>query len=207
LNDIEACRSILLRNEKVDDQEHLGSESSPRLNTKGEARRRFTKSGTALSGVILTMASRNGMATTVGAMTPSGFISATANSHSPGTSKLGRSPGYWKTHPQAWPTAHTDPQLKFGRVFTCSTSSPLYNCTLLNVVSNLEPSKSADRQNVAMHVVASLLNVRAHLITCLDEYKVFEIWSGYLSGGFVPTAGATPWSGSDIVRYLKTTMA
>jgi hypothetical protein len=145
-------------------------------------------------------------------MTPSGFMSATAAtttklSHAPRTSKLGRSPGYWKNNLKAWPTAHTDPTLKFGRVFTCSTSSPLYNCTLLNVVANLEPSKSADRQNVAMHIVASLLNVRARLITCMDEYKVFEIWNGYLNGGFVPTAGARPWSGSEIVTYLKSTMS
>ncbi len=191
----------------MDDQEHLGSDSSPSLSAKGEARRRFAKSGGALSGVILTMASRNSMATTIGALSPSGFDSVTVASHSPGTSKLGRSPGYWKTHPTAWPSAHTDPNLKFGRVFTCSTSSALFNCTLMNVVGNLEPSKSADRQNVAMHIVASLLNVRAHLITCMDEYKVFEIWNGYLNGGFVPTAGATPWDGAKIVRYLKSTMA
>jgi hypothetical protein len=152
------------------------------------------------------MASRNGMATTVGALTPSGFASTTVNSHSPGTSALGRSPGYWKTHPEAWPSAHTDTNTKFGRVFTCSTTSPLYNCTLMTVVGNVEPAKSADRQNVAMHIVASLLNVRAHLITCLDEYKVFDIWNGYLHGGFVPTAGAKPWSGSEIVTYLKSTM-
>lgn len=190
----------------MDDQEHLGSEPSPRLSAKGEARRRFTKSGSALSGVILTMASRNGMATTVGALSPSGFASVTVASHSPGTSPLGRSPGYWKTHPEAWPSARTDKTTKFGRVFTCSTTSPLYNCSLMTVVSNLEPAKSADKQNVAMHIVASLLNVRAHLITCLDEYKVFEIWNGYLHGGFVPTAGAKPWSGAEIVTYLKSTM-
>jgi len=197
----------------VDDQEHLGSESSPQLSAKGEARRRFTKSGSALSGVILTMASRQSMATTVvtGAMTPSGFMSATAAattklSHAPRTSPLGRSPGYWKTHPEMWPSARTDPNQKFGRVFTCSTGSTLYGCSLMNVVSNLEPSKSADRGNVAMHVVASLLNVRARLITCMDEYKVFEIWNGHLNGGFVPTAGARPWTDSQIVTYLKSTM-
>ena len=191
----------------MDDQERFGSESLPGLSAKGEARRRFTKSGSALTGVILTMASRNGMATTVvrGA-TPSGFMSATVNSHSPSTSPLGRSPGYWKNHPEAWPSAHTDPTLKFGRVFTCPRSSPLYNCDLMNVVGNDEPSKSADRENVAMHIVASLLNVRAHLITCLDEYKVFDIWNGYLKGGYVPVAGATPWNGCQIVRYLQSTM-
>lgn len=197
----------------MDDQEHLGSDSSPQLSAKGEARRRFTKSGGALSGVILTMASRNSMATTVvnGALTPSGFMSAEAAtttklSHAPTTSTYGRSPGFWKTHPEAWPATHTDPKQKFGRVFTCSTASTLYGCTLFNVVANLEPSKSADRGNVAMHIVASLLNVRARLITCMDEYKVFEIWNGHLSGGFVPVAGARPWTDAEIVRYLKSTM-
>jgi hypothetical protein len=177
------------------------------LSAKGEARRRFTKSSGALSGVILTMASRQGIAgTVVRGATPSGFISTTAKSHAPTTANLGRSPGYWKTHPEAWPSANTKPRAKFGEVFGRATSTELYNCTLFNVVSNEEPSKSADKGNVAMHIVASLLNVRAHLITCLTESKVFEIWNGYLLGGYVPTIGAKPWGACEIVRYLQSTM-
>jgi hypothetical protein len=191
----------------VDDQKYPGSDPSPSLNAKGAARRRFTKSGTALSGVILTMASRNGMASTVvrGA-TPSGFISATPNSHAPNTASLGRSPGYWKNHPEAWPSTRTSPTAKFGEVFGCPETNPLYSCTLLNVVSNEDPSKSADKGNVAMHIVATLLNVRAQLITCLNEEKVREIWNGYLLGGYVPVLGAKPWGACEIVRYLQSTM-
>jgi hypothetical protein len=192
----------------VDDQTNPGSDPSPSLNAKGAARRRFTKSGTALSGVILTMASRNGMASTVvrGA-TPSGFISTTpTNSHAPTTAALGRSPGYWKNHPGAWPSTRTSQTAKFGQVFGCPTTNPLYGCTLINVVSHLEPAKSADKGNVAMHIVATLLNVRAHLITCLTEPKVFEIWNGYLLGGYVPVLGAKPWGACEIVRYLQSTM-
>ena len=191
----------------MDDQHSPGSDPSPSLNAKGAARRRFTASGAALSGVILTMASRNGMASTVvrGA-TPSGFISATPNSHAPTDVMLGRSPGYWKQDQVRWQSAATDPMAKFGQVFGGSKSGPLYNCTLFNVVSNDEPSKTADKGNVAMHLVATLLNVRAHLITCLTEAKVFEIWNGYLLGGYVPVLGAKPWGACEIVRYLQSTM-
>ena len=191
----------------MDDQKHLGPDPSPGLSTRGAARRRFTKTGGALSGVILTMASRNGMASTVvrGA-TPSGFISATPNSRAPTNVMLGRSPGYWKQDQARWQSAGTDPMAKFGQVFGGSKSSPLYNCTLFNVVSNEEPSKTADKGNVAMHIVATLLNVRAQLITCLTEAKVSEIWSGHLLGGYVPVLGAQPWDDCEIVRYLQSTM-
>jgi hypothetical protein len=175
------------------------------LSTHGAARRRFTGAGVTVSGVILTLASQPGMAATGQVCTtPSGFTSAHWSSHSPGSAYLGRSPGYWKNHPSAW-GRYLSTSAQFGSVFTCSNG--LKTCSMMTVVAHVDPAKSIDKNNVAMHIVATLLNVRSGLIKVLTEERVLSIWNEYNTKGyFTPQAGANPWYGPDIVVYLTSTM-
>lgn len=195
----------------MDDQEHPGSDPSTQLTGKGAARRRFAKSGSALSGVVLTMTSRHGIAGVVRGGCPSGF-SSTTNSRAPTTDSSGRSPGYWKnkgcdTIHKVFVGAGTSTDAKFGSVFGKARNTTMYNASLLTVLSGTYSQKGVDPDNVAMHIVAALLNARAHLTPNLLEPKVREIWNGYLLGGFVPTTGARPWNGCQIVLYLKSTFS
>lgn len=87
-----------------------------------QSRRRFTKSGAVVSGVLLTVASRPSMGGGWGGggwggggkggwvcKTPSGFLSANLSQHGKSQTCSGRTPGYWGTncdssHP--WPTPY-----------------------------------------------------------------------------------------------------
>jgi hypothetical protein len=177
------------------------------LSARGAARRRFTGAGIGVSGVLLTLASQPGMAATGQVCTtPSGFTSAHWNSHNPGSTFIGRSPGYWKNHPEAWGRM-LNKDAAFGSVFTCSYNNPLKTCSMMTVCAHLDPAKDADKNNVAMHIVATLLNVRSGKVKVLTEERVLSIWSEFSSKGyFTPQAGAHPWFGEDITRYLKSTM-
>jgi hypothetical protein len=173
------------------------------LSARGAARRRFAKVGVG-SGVIATLASHPAMAGSVRCTTPSGFTSAHWDSHSPGSTFLGRSPGYWKNHQDAW-----KPYLKltalFGSIFEASPA--LGNCTMYDVCAHINDAKDLDKGNVASHIVATLLNVRAGLVKVLTEQRVIEMWNEYSNtGSFTPSAGANPWYASDITTYLKSTM-
>jgi hypothetical protein len=175
------------------------------LSAHGAARRRFTGAGIGVSGVILTLASQPGMAATGQiCTTPSGFTSAHWDSHSPGSTYLGRSPGYWKNHPEAWGRL-LNKDAAFGSLFACK--SDLKTCSMMTVCAHLDPAKDIDKYNVASHIVSTLLNVRAGMVKVLTEERVLAIWREYDAGGyFTPQAGATPWYGGDITRYLKSTM-
>lgn len=67
------------------------------------ARRDFTKSGLAVSGVLLTLASRSALGGNLVCNSPSGFLSGNTSVHGTPASCNGVSPGYWGTHPENWP--------------------------------------------------------------------------------------------------------
>jgi hypothetical protein len=186
-------------------QDPIKSQDAAGLSARGAARRRFTGAGIKVSGVILTLASQPGMAATGQVCTtPSGFTSAHWDSHSPGSAFLGRSPGYWKNHPEAW-GRNLAANAAFGSVFSCSND--LKTCSMMTVVAHLDPAKDIDKYNVGSHIVATLLNVRSGKVKVLTEERVLTIWNEYNSKGyFTPQAGAQPWYGGDITRYLKSTM-
>lgn len=192
-------------------QQETPSAAGAGLGAKGAARRRFAKTGAGVSGVILTLASQPGMASQVCA-TPSGFLSGIGhNSHAPTATCAGRSPGYWKNNHDAWQLqAHTDGSVPCGSVFRCEGyTSGLKDYALFDVVdpTKITDHSTVDPDNVGMHLVATLLNVRAGIITVLDETRVLSIWTEYDSTHhYTPSAGATPWNGAQIVTYLTSTM-
>lgn len=191
------------------------------MGAKGAARRRFAKAGLGATGVILTLASKPGMAS-VTCTSASGFASGPHASQSPGVICEGRSPGYWKNWPDEWRNAYTSPAAKFGDVFTATRNPELAALTLMEV---LQPPKQeepkggkkgggngggpvidVDPDNVARHIIAALLNARSQKVPPLSEAKVFEIWNEYtVTKTYSPRPG-TDWNGASIVFYLKTTM-
>jgi hypothetical protein len=180
------------------------------MTATGAARRRFAKAGAGASaGVIMTLASQPGMAQTL-CTSPSGMLSGNLSRHSDHLIPCaGLSPGFWKTHPEAWPGALTNPDAKFSATFstTGNRSSALSAYTCSQIVDPKEVANGADPDNVAMHIMATLLNVRSKRIGFLTENQVLGIWNSYASTGtYQPTVGVT-WNGWHIVDYLQRTMA
>lgn len=177
------------------------------LSAKGASRRRFARAGAGASGVILTLTSQPGMASLVCA-SPSGSLSGTYASHHNKSEKCcGVSPGYWKTHHSEWPGGDTFGNSLFKLTFPCSsTTALLKTSTCFDVVDPQAVPKGADPDNVAMHIMATLLNVRSGKITFLTELQVKAIWQSYATTGtYTPSAGVT-WNGAQIVAYLTSTM-
>lgn len=199
------------------------------IGAKGAARRRFAKAGLGATGVILTLASKPGMAS-VSCTSASGFASGPASSNSPSSLCEGRSPGYWKNWPEEWASANINSAAKFSDVFGASTSPALAGMTLMEVLDpngnngkdkddkgskggkggSEAPStievKDVDPDNVARHIIAALLNARSRRVPQLPESEVLEIWRQYVATrSYAPRPGVI-WNGPDIVFYLKSTM-
>jgi hypothetical protein len=181
------------------------------MGASGAGRRRFAKAGMGASaGVIMTLASQPAMATTALCKSMSGAQSGNTSFHSDHLVPCdGVSPGYWKEHIEAWPSAWTNPDAKFSAVFTTKSTlcSGLSAYTCFQVCDPKAVANGADPDNVAMHVMATLLNVRSKRIGFLTESQVLLLWNSYArTGTYQPTVGVT-WDGYKIVEYLKKTMS
>lgn len=179
------------------------------LSPTGAARRRLGKAGLGASGVILTLTSQPGMATTrLMCTSASAYGSFTPASHAHAQVACdGRSPGYWKNWKGQWYGAYTSPNAQFGAVFNCmGATAGLAPMTLFQVLSPPKQYKGLDSNNVAMHIVAALLNARSGRVPQLPESKVFEIWNEYSRTRFYSPRKDIIWNGALIVDYLKSTM-
>jgi len=190
-------------NQKQDEgnQPERADTSPPSLSPKGASRRRFAQSGAAVTGVLLTIASRPGMACEI-CTTPSGYCSSNLSPH--GTKTVvcaGRSPGYWKNC-STWPSGcHTT--TTFGSVFSCDTAHKTYKtCTMGTIVS----PQSWDTYNVGMHLTGAYLNVKAGITSYLTVAMLQSMWTEYQSKGYYTPTYGKKWYGSDIVAYLQGTM-
>ncbi len=202
-----------------------------------ESRRQFGKAGLAVgSAVILTVVSRPVLAG-YACKSPSGFQSGNVSQHGPGYTCNGRTPGYWQTHYQwpspyecgnctsgtqqpgnmcnsvgDWKNDGT----KFKDVFSCNgyghyagyknNANPPYAYSLMQV---LWMTGQQDSAQLGAHIVAALLNAAMGWTDgVLSVQAVKDIWNEYdATGGYVPTAGATPWTAAEIVDYLESTMS
>lgn len=170
--------------------------TSPQLTPKGASRRRIAALG--VSGVVMTVASNHAMANLV-CKSPSGALSGNLNSQSPNVSCEGRSPGYWKEHPEQWP-AEVKTSDRFGAIFACH--GRLANATCMEVLQKHE----ADKQNVGMHLMATYLNVASGRINFLTRQAVLDIWAEWdRNRSYTPAVGATPWTGDELTNYLSST--
>lgn len=172
--------------------------ANPQLTPKGASRRRIA--GLGLSGVVLTVASNNAMAAIV-CKSPSGALSGALASQSPNLTCNALSPGYWKNHTSAWPSDVLVTDL-FSKHFSCQGN--LASKTCLQILDK----QGADKNNVAMHMMATYLNVAAGYITFLTRDEVKSIWFEYnTTGVYVPASGAKAWTGKELTAYLASTMA
>lgn len=179
--------------------EDTSDQAQSPLSSQGAARRRMA--GLGASGVLMTLASNNAMAALV-CKSPSNALSGNLTSQRPGgsVSCQGRSPGYWKNHPGSWPSdvAMTD---NFSKYFPCQ--EPLASVTCLGILRK----QKADHHNVGMHLMATYLNVATGRIGFLSRDTVVGMWTEYYNTRqYVPAEGATPWSASQLVDYLASTM-
>lgn len=163
-----------------------------------ESRRRFGKSGLAVSGVLATLASRPVLGCEV-CKSPSGFLSGNLSTHGKPPLCEGRSPGYWKTHTN-WPVANRK-TCKFSSVFTCRRGSPYSSVTMLTLLSH----QKYDTANLGMHLVAAYLNAMRGWTPFLTVERIQSMFSEWQATGyFSPTAGVK-WDAAQIVDYLKRT--
>jgi len=171
-------------------------QAAPLLEQVNGSRRRFTASGLAASGVLLTLASRSVMANT--AQTPSGFASGNNSVHCQQSITQGRSPGYWKNYPKMWPIPST---MKFSSVFACSSKSVYHSFSMMDLLT----PQAVDQNNLGMHLVAALLNARMGWTPFLTEERIRSMFSEWQNTGhFSPTVNVY-WDSAQIVTYLKST--
>lgn len=189
------------------------------MTAKGAGRRRFAAaSAGASAGVILTLTSQPGMAAQM-CLSPSAKLSGnTSHAHELQVPCEGRSAGFWSSHLEAWPAAQTSPDTLFGAIFTTGTYRTTlltpYTCMQVLQPQDVKLAKKGgfatvdpDPDNVAMHIMATLLNVRSGRIGFLTENQVTGMWNSYAATGtYQPTVGVT-WDGAKIVEYLKQTMS
>lgn len=169
-----------------------------------ESRRRFTRSGVAASGVLLTLASRPVLGDVV-CKSPSGFLSGNQSHHGTPPTCLGRSPGYWKNH-GGWPVP-TD--TKFIDIFHCDALSVYAKYTFLDLID----PKQDDTSKLGMHLVAAFLNARMGWTPFLKEETILAMFTEWQAtstattiGTFSPTA-TVHWDAAQIVAYLTATQA
>jgi hypothetical protein len=176
-----------------------------------ESRRRFTKSGLAASGVLLTITSRSvlggGNDGLLICKSPSGWISGNNSVHGQPPICEGVSPGYWKNH-TTWPIPNRDGALFRAAFPTCASGSVYYNDTMLKLLDH----QSYDKDNLAMHLVAAYLNAVAGKTPFLPVATVqamFTEWQsteGHPNGYYTPTAGVQ-WNAWKIVAYITATQS
>lgn len=170
----------------------------PPLTAQGASRRRLA--GLGASGVLLTVASNNALAGLV-CKSPSGALSGDMASRNPKAVCNGVSPGYWKNHAGSWPSQVKTTDL-FSQHLHCSGA--LSGLTCMQILSK----QKADKNNVAMHMMATYLNVLSGRITFLTAQAVLDIWAQFNTyGTYTPPGANKPWSGSELVDYLSSTMS
>lgn len=171
-------------------------QTAPLLGQVNGSRRRFTASGLAVSGVLLTLASRSVMGQT--AQTPSGFVSGNNSVHCQQSVSQGKSPGYWKNHPSMWPMPEAT---KFRSVFKCSFESVYREFTMMQLLT----PQGVDNNKLGMHLVAALLNARMGWTPFLTEERIRSMFSEWQSNGYFSPMANVYWNSAQIVEYLKST--
>ena len=173
------------------------AQAIPPLAPRGAARRRLA--GLGVSGVLMTVASNHAMAALV-CKSPSGALSGDLNSQRPSVACNGATPDYWKAHPEMWP-AEVGTDDMFSKYFDCHGKLSSYSC--MKVLDK----DASDKNAVAMHIMATYLNVVSGRITFLTRQAVVEIWNKYDTDGYSPTGAAIPWTGDQLVTYLASTQS
>jgi hypothetical protein len=183
----------------------------PLLDAKGVARRRFARAGAGATGVILTLQSQPAMATYRTCVAPSGFTSATTSLTPTRACTNNEDPSYWESYPRKWSSRafveHTElfgSYFKYGGGYQSLAELSLYDV----LCRKSEKVIAADPSGISRLCVAAWLNARMNQQSAavLTPERVVDIWKQYAEKGeFAPEPKATPWQGSYIFSYLRTT--
>lgn len=204
-----------------------------------ESRRRFTKAGLAGSGVILTLASKQVIAGGTSAVceSPSGFSSI--NTSAPGKTPVycsGRTPGYWGTHPESWPSGYKPGTCATSGNGTCTQynntgATPFHsgvmggvypagftgfavgsttstNCGNTSMMNLVWNTGNNDQYQLGAHLCSSILNIASGKIPAgiMTTTMLYTMWNEYITKGYYEPMAGVKWYGPDIVTYLKSTM-
>jgi hypothetical protein len=192
----------------TDNQENYGNAAPLSLSERGARRRRLAKAGIGAAGVLWTLESRAAMGPMI-CKAPSGALSGGLSSqYGPAPTCEGRSPGYWKNNTSAWPipltTMFSDVFYVVGNRGVCDskTKDTNYLCsTMLNLLS----PQDFDRYNLAMHAVATYLNIKSGKISFLPIDTLLSMWTDVqINGYYIPTAGVQ-WTAEQVKNYLEAT--
>jgi hypothetical protein len=196
--------------------DQLPDEAHAQTSSVDESRRRFTKSGVAVSGVLLTLASRPVLGKGGGwggngggggppgkcCKAPSAWMSGDKSFHGPAPVCEGRPPKYWKDRPQQWPVNCADDG--FQKYFTCGPGFRYAKFTMLQVCGN-SYGESLEIAELCSRLVAAYLNCKQGWTPFLKEETVRAIFTECVTKGyFSPTAGVN-WSVRECINYLTAT--
>jgi hypothetical protein len=168
------------------------------IDAAGESRRRFAKSGLALSGVLLTLSGRPVLGAEV-CKSPSGFLSGNLSTHGANTACAGRSPGYWKNNTY-WPINRGT---KFRNIFACNPHSPYGTITMLELLT----PQDFDTNKLGMHLVAAYLNAVSGWTPFLSTETIKSMFSEWQAQGYFSPTATVQWSAAQIVDYLTQTQS
>ncbi len=202
------------------------------VTTYAQSRRRLLRGGLAAAPVLMTLANRPAFG--ANGATPSAFGSMNASRTDSVVEATGVSPGYWKTHTNAWPSPYR--ALPGGNTAglvaaSAATSATLFDDvfpggrfpgkTLLQILSPESTTTGNNGGNVAVAraIAAALLNAasgRTSSILNVDQVKA--MWVEFVDKGYYsPTNGikwyanytepmpSNPYYGGGIIGYLNTT--
>lgn len=157
------------------------------LSAKGASRRRF---GLGASGVILTLASKPGMAGGTGTMycgTVSGWHSAGVASRAiTNGSCQGVSAGYWSQDHHNWPSNCARTAL-FSSVFPEGKGTAYTDCSLNDVVCG----HSSDKWNLRREFVAAYLNYMSGRNAHPNKLELQAMWTNYMNNGEIYRVAST----------------
>lgn len=179
---------------------------SPDASSPDKTRRTLAGLG---ASAIFTLASRPVLAVTCNS--PSAAASGNLSFHGTPPNCTGQTPAQWvallSVSDSRNVTFHAPPPPARNGVFKTGIRADWNNSKLRTVMSTASNGNTTSTPNpISAEFAATLLNIRAGYIPAgvLTEMDLIEMWNEWMdTGGFVPTAGATPWEASQIVTYLQ----
>lgn len=177
-------------------------------------RRRLLRGGLAAAPVLMTVISKPVLGQTVCVSASMSMSMHPSGKHTTFVCQ-GLTPEQWKTRAGQWPSPYCGTATEYAlgghsaTQYHCPTTGlggRVYgNQTMLQVIDFTQGGR--DMNALGRYIVAALLNARAGRTPVLNETGVRNMWNDLVNRGYYePTAGIR-WTSTEIVAYLKTTMA
>lgn len=198
--------------EHMEVEKHLPPDNSePSRSPRSDERRRLLRAGLTAAPVIMTVASKPVLGSTI---CTAASVMGSAASGAVRTASVcsGLTPNQWKVYAAQWPTpfcatnhTSTDRQATLYHCPVTGFSGRVYgDHTMLEVLDIHEGGGGT--MALGRYMVAALLNACAGRTPVLSESGVRDMWNDLVNRGYYePTAGVQ-WGAPEIIAYLKTTM-